>query len=152
MNFASTIVTATPKAGGAPIQYTSDTTWNEEDFLGEAQADKERGKQFVGNDGETFQTIHRYSSSGKREVTLLDGEVADALTGWAQQNPTIHFDFVFQFQRIENDASSIRRHVHTDCFIENTPARVMNNETATIKFMMKYGKLSVQDGSGNPVS
>ena len=151
LNFATQISTLTPLDGTGTLQYKSDSTYYAEEWLGEPQPDVERGKQFGGNDGVTSITIHKFWSGGKRDVTLFDCPFSDQLIGWAQQNPTVHFNYTWQYQRDENDTSSIRRVVHSDCFIENTPSRTGDNEKATIKFTMKYARIEIQDGQGNPV-
>jgi len=149
--FGTIIATLTPKDGTAPIQYKADTTLDEEEILSEAQPAKERGKRFMSNDGQYSQVVQRYASNGKRDFSVFDAAIADRLTGWAQANPTKKFDFAFRYQRDELDAADIRIQFHSDCFFENTPARVISNEIATVKFTLNYGKLSVQDGAGNPV-
>lgn len=154
MNFASIIATLTPrKSGVAPIQFRADTTWDEEEWLGEPQPAKERGRRFMSNDGQRSVTIHRFASNGTREFSMIDGPEADQLIGWAQQNPTIHFDLDFSYQRDENDGTSIRKQVMRDCFIQNTPARALNNDVVVVKFTINYNSLVVQDAqTGNPVA
>jgi len=150
LNFATIIVTLTPKDSAvAPVQYQADTTMDEEDILSEPQPDKERGRRFMANDGVNSQVIQRYASNGKRDFMVFDSAIADQLTSWAQRNPTVYFDYDFQYQADEQDVTTIRKQVHSDCFFENTPARVINNEVAGIKFTMNYGKLQIQDANGN---
>lgn len=152
LNFGTIIATLTPKDSSvAPIQYKADTTWDEEEFLGEPQPAKERGRRFMSNDGEYSQVVLRYASNGKREFQVFDDDIADQLISWAQRNPTVVFDLAFRYQRDGADASAIRTQFHSDCFFENTPARVLSNDVACVKFTLNYGKLSVLDANGNPV-
>lgn len=153
MNFASLIATLTPRTPGlAGIQFKADTTWDEEEWLGEPQPAKERGKRFMSNDGRRSVTVHRFASNGTRDFSMIDGPEADQLIGWAQQNPTIHFDLDFVYQRNEIDVTQIRRQTMTDCFVQNTPARALNNDIVIVKFTVNYGSLTVYDNStGQPV-
>lgn len=150
LNFATIIATLTPKDSAvSPVQYLSDTTIDEEDILSEPQPAKERGRRFMSNDGVNSQVIQRYASNGKRDFTVFDSAIADQLISWAQRNPTVYFDLDFQYQADEQDSTTIRKQIHSDCFFENTPARVINNEVAGIKFTVNYGKLQIQDANGN---
>lgn len=152
LNFATIIATLTPKDSTIPpVQYQADTTMDEEDILGEPQPAKERGRRFMSNDGTNSQVIQRYASNGKRDFNVFDSSIADQLISWAQRNPTVFFDFEFRYQADEQDITTIRNQVHFDCFFENTPARVINNEVAGIKFTTNYGKLQIQDSNGNPL-
>jgi len=152
LEFATIIVTLIPRDTSiGPVQYASDTTFDEEEFLGEPQPAKERGRRFMSNDGNKSTVIQRYASNGKREATIFDGIIADSLISWAQRNPTVYFDYIFQYQRNIEGTQDIRKHVHTDCFIENTPGRAMSNDIAVIKFMLNYGKFQIQDQDGNPL-
>jgi len=152
IEFATIIGTLTPRDTSIPpIQFASDTTFDEEEFLGEPQPAKERGRRFMSNDGERSTVIQRYASNGKRDVTLFDGIFSDQLIGWAQKNPTVYFNFMFQYKRNIEGTEDVRKHFHKNCFIENTPARAMSNEIAVIKFTMNYEKLQLQDQNGNPL-
>lgn len=154
MNFASIIATLTPRNSAfSPIQFRADTTWDEEEWLGEPQPAKERGRRFMSNDGQRSVTIHRFASNGTRDFSMIDGPEADQLIGWAQQNPTVHFDMVFTYQRDEVDGTSIRTQKMFDCFVQNTPARALSNDVVVTKFTINYNQLSVINSqTGNPVS
>lgn len=152
IEFASIIGNFTPRDTSiSPIQYTSETTSDEEEFLGEPQPAKERGRRFMSNDGQRSTVIQRYASNGKRDITLFDGPFADQLISWAQRNPTVFFDFMFQYKRNIEGTEDIRKHYHKDCYIENTPARAISNDIAVIKFTLNYAKLQLQDQDGNPL-
>lgn len=152
LEFATIIGTFIPRDSSvSPIQYTAETTFDEETFLGEPQPVKERGRRFMSNDGEISNVIQRYASNGKRDISVFDGIFSDQLTGWAQRNPTVYFDFTFQYKRNLNGVTDIRKHFHKDCYIENTPAREISNEIAIIKFTINYGKLQLQDQNGKPL-
>lgn len=152
LNFGTIIATLTPRiADVAPIQYFSDTTLDEEEILSEPQPAKERIRRFMGNDGNYSQSILRYASNGKRDFSVFDGPICDQLISWAQRNPSVPFDFSFRYQTNLQDAATFRTQFHTNCVFENTPARVISNEIAVVKFTFNYEKLSVLDADGNAV-
>ncbi len=154
MNFGTIIATFTPLDNSiAPIQYQADTTFDEEEFLSEPQPAKERGRRFMSNNGFDSTTIHRYASNGTRDFSVFDGPIAKQLEGWAEQNPTVHFNLDFSYQLEEQDSASIVIQRHLDAFFSNTPARVISNDVAVIKFTLNYGKLQNIDGAtGQPVA
>lgn len=153
MDFASVLAIFTPKVGGfSPIVFKADVFFNEEEFLGEPQPDKDRARLFMGNDGETGQYIDLFAKSGKRDITIFDGAESDALQNWAYKNPQPLFDLAFTYTRNDQDASQVRTHFHTDCKTMNQPARAMSNDIAVVKFTFKYVKIAILNAAGNPVS
>lgn len=153
MNFATVTVTMTPTTAGlAPITFSADTFFNEEEILGEAQPTKDRARPFMSNDGTTGQYIDIFAVSGKRDLTIFDGPEADKLQGWALRNPQPMFDLAFTYQRNDQDSSEVRTYLHQDCKFMNHPARVISNDIATVKFNFHYMNLSILNAAGNPVS
>lgn len=153
MDFASVLAIFTPKISGlAPVTFKADVFFNEEEFLGEPQPDKDRARLFMSNDGQTGQYIDVFAVSGKRDLTIFDGLQCDELMGWAFRNPQPLFDLAFTYTRNDQDASQIRTHMHTDCKFMNHPARAMSNDIAVVKFTFKYVKLAILNAAGNPVS
>jgi len=152
INFGTIIGTLTPKDSSIkPISYQAETTSDEETFLSEPQPAKERGRRFMSNDGNKSQVILRYASNGKRDLVVFDDTIADQLISWAQKNPTVIFDFDFRYMRDHQGSQVVRNQFHEDCYFENTPAREMSNDIATIKFSLNYAKLSITDANGNPL-
>lgn len=153
MDFASVIVTCTPKSPGlAPIVFKASSFFNEEEFLSEPQPDRDRARPFMSNDGRTGQYIDNFAKAGKRDLTIFDGPEADKLQGWAYLNPQPLFDLSFRYQRNSQDESEVRTHFHTDCKILNHPARAMSNDIAVKKFNFHYMQLAILDEAGNPVA
>lgn len=153
MNFATAVMVLTPKDPSlAPITVTSEGFFNEEEFLGEPQPDKERARYFADNSGNTGQYIDIFAIAGKRDLTVFDGPEADKLQKYSYSNPQPLFDCAVTYQRNDQDASQRRTHLHSDCKFVNHPARVMSNDVATLKFSLHYGKLQIVDGAGNPVA
>lgn len=153
MSFATIIAIFTPKTAGlAPITYKADVFLNEEECLSEPQPDKERSRYFAANDGNQGQYIDIYAISGKRDLTIFDGPEADKLVGWALTNPQPMFDLAFTYKRNDQDDSQVRTQLHENCKFMNHPVRAVSNDVATLKFSTHYGKLSVLDAAGNPVS
>lgn len=152
MNYASLIAAFTPSNQSlAPITYDASIFFTEEEFLGEAQPDRETSKQFASNDGNTVQYIDNYATTGKRDITLIDGPAADALMHWAYLRPRPMFSLSARFQRNDQDEAQIREYFHKDCKITNHPARVMSNDIVVIKFTIQYGNIQLLDEDGNPV-
>lgn len=153
MNFATVIVAFTPKASGfQPITFKAEVFFNEEEFLGEAQPDKDRARLFMGNDGNNGQYIDIFAKAGKRDLTIFDGPAADKLQRWAFSNPQPAFDFSFVYQRNDQDAASVRTHFHKNCKILNHPTRVMSNDIAVVRFNIQYAGLEILNAVGQPVS
>lgn len=151
LQFATILATFTPQDGSPPIQLQSQTWFDEEEFLGETQPAKERGRRFMSTNGVYSQVIQRYATNGKRDITVFDMPQCDQLVSIAQRNPYPIFDFAFRYQREQSDVTSIRVHYHWDCFIENTPFRAISNEIAVVKFTINYGRVQLQDGNGAPI-
>jgi hypothetical protein len=152
MNYATAIAIITPKVGGfPPLAIKADTFFNEEEFLAEPQPARDRARQFMSNDGETVQYIDIFAIAGKRDVTLLDGDLTDLFISQAMSNPQPLFDFAFTYQRNDQDASKIRTQNHIDCKIMNHPVRALSNDIAVVKFTLAYAKIQLLDFTGNPV-
>lgn len=152
MNFASIIATFTPAdTGFSPIVFTAETTFNEEEFLGEPQPDRERARLFMSNDGNTGQYLDIFAISGKRDLTIFDGIPSDLLQGWVYSNPQPMFDFAFVYQRNYQNSTDIRTHLHTGCKFMNHPARAMSNDVTVVKFTFKYAKLQILGPTGAPL-
>ncbi len=152
MNFATIIMTLTPHdTNYSPLVLKSDTLFNEEEFLGEPQPDKDRTRWFASNDGVTGQYLDIFAIAGKRDLTIIDGSFADLLQNYAYANPQPMFDFDFRYQRNDQDNSQIRTHSHKDCKFTNHPARVMSNDIVVTKFTLHYGTIKILDVDGNPV-
>lgn len=153
MNFATVIATFTPTvAGFNPVVFKAKVFFNEEEFLTEPQADKERARLFMSNDGDAGQYIDIFAIAGKRDITIFDGPESDQLQGWAYANPQPSFDFSFVYQRNDQDATEVRTHFHKNCKFMNHPARAMSNDVAVLRFTFQYAKLQILDASGSPVS
>lgn len=150
--FASVIVTLTPVLNATgQIQYQADTIFQEEEFLSEPQPAADRGNRFMALNGANSQVIFNYATNGSRDFQIFDSPVSDALLGWALRNPMVIFDFTFQYQGTQQDISTIRKQFHKNCFIKNTPARVMSRDTSVIRFNLDYESLAVLDSDGAPV-
>ncbi len=146
LSLASIIATLTPVSpSGLPtLQWTAESSWDEGDFLSEPSPTKPRGKRFMARTGRRSVVIANNSSSGARDIELIDGPDTDALIAYAQQNdPMVRFNFDVQYQRDDVDGGSIRVHKHVNAFITNTPARVINADVVTVKFNIDYEQLSV---------
>lgn len=153
MSFASVKVTITPHdASYPPIFFGADGTYTEEEFLSEPQPNSDRAKLFMGNDGESHQYIDRYAIDGKRDLTIFDSPITDALDRMALANPQPEFDLDFQYQRNYQDDNEIRSYRHEGCKFMNQPGRGMNNSVATKKYTFMYAKLLKLDATGVPVS
>lgn len=153
IQFASIVGTFQPVSNSDidPIQFEAETTSDEETFLGSPQPAGKRGRRFMGNDGVNSTVILKYANNGVREITLFDGPFVDSLIGWAQQNPTIFFNFTLRYERVLEGTTDIRDHVHTNCFIENVPGREMNNDIAVVKFDLNYERFQTLDENGAPI-
>lgn len=153
MNFATVIVSVIPKNSTAfpPVVFQADGFFHEEEFLGEPQPDMDRARLFMSNDGVAGQYIDRFAKTGKRDLTIFDGPVADALQKMAYSNPQPTCDISVSYQRNDQDAAQRRTHLHTDCKFMNHPARALNNDVATVKFNFKYANLQIQTGTGESV-
>lgn len=139
IDFATLILTVTPRTSGAtPLTFTSSEVMNEQEILGEVQLKKERGERYMAADGETSTTVHNYAKNGQRDLTIMDGEAAETLLGYFQQNPTVHFDLDVQYTRVEQDASTVRIQRHRNCFIRNSAVRVISPEVVTNKFTIDF--------------
>lgn len=146
LSLASIIATFTPvsPAGLPTLQFTAESSWDEEDFLSEPQPMKETGKRFMARTGRRSVVIFNNSSAGTRDLQLIDGPDTDALIGYAQQiNPRVRFNLDFLYQRDDVDTGSVRMHKHINCFIKNTPARVINADVVLVKFTIDYEQLAV---------
>src|SRR4029079_3115741 len=133
----------------APITYVSSEFFNEEEWLSEPQPDKETSRQFASNDGNTVQYIDNYATTGKRDITIIDGPEADLLMHWAYLRPRPMFALAVTFQRNDQDAAEVRTYFHKDCKIVNHPARVLSNDIVVIKFTIKYGNIQLLGPSGS---
>jgi len=152
MNFASVLVTITPAVTSFPsIVFAADVFLNEEEFLSEPTPDKDRAKYFASNDGATGQYIDIFARSGKRDISLIDGDEADKLAHMAMANPQPMFDMTFRYQRNDQDATEVRESFHKNCKIYNHPDRVMSNDIILKKFTFHYGDLQFLGPDGNPV-
>lgn len=152
MNFASVIATFTPNATGfSPVVFKSDTFFNEEEFLGEPQPDRERARLFMSNDGNAGQYLDIFAISGKRDITIFDGIQADLLQHWAFNNPQPMFDLSFSYQRNDQTAAEIRTHIHYGCKFMNHPARAMSNDIVVVKFTFKYAKFEILGPTGSKI-
>lgn len=140
MNFATIIGTITPINNSAfnAISFKADTTWDESSILAEPALGKPRGRRFISMDGSSSTTIHNYSKAGTRDFIMFDTEAAEKLMKYYSNNPTVHFDFDFQYQLEEQDDSKIRIQRHKDVFIANQPAREVSNDVAIIRFSLDY--------------
>lgn len=153
MNFATVIAAFTPKVPGfPPVTFKADVFFDEEEFLGEPQPNGDRARQFMDNTGQVAQYIDRFAINGKRDLTIFDGDAADALQKMAYSNPQPMFDLSFSYQRNDQDASSVITHRHTDCKFMNHPARAMSKDIAVVKFTFAYAKVQPLDAIGNLVS
>lgn len=152
MNFASVIATFTPHASGfSPVVFTADVFFSEEEFLSEPQPDRDRARLFMSNDGNAGQYIDIFAVSGKRDITIIDGDAADQLTHWAYHNPQPMFDLDFLYQRNDQLASEIRTQRHESCKFMNHPGRALSNDIVVVKFSFKYAKLQLLNYNGSPV-
>lgn len=153
MNLASVIAAFTPAVSSfKAVTFRSDVFFNEEEFLSEPQPLKERTRPFMSNDGNTVQYLDLFAINGKRDISIIDGEEADALIGYCMSNPQPMFNLSFRYQRNDQDATQVREQFHRDCKFLNHPVRVMSNDIVLVKFTFHYAKLSVLDANGNPVS
>jgi hypothetical protein len=153
IDFATLLLTITPKKAGAnPLAFRSEVVYNEGEILGDIQLKRDLGERFMAGDGESSTTVHNYARNGQRDLTLMDGDEAEALQGFINQNPIVHFDFDFQYYRVEQDASKIRIQRHRNCFIRNLPVRVVTPDGVTLKFTIDFEKhQTINAATGLPV-
>lgn len=153
MNYATVTAAFTPiSAGFKSKTFSSDIFSSEEEFLGEPQPFKERAKPFVSNDGNVVQWIDIFSTAGKRDVTIFDGDALDFLLSWFYSNPQPLFNLGITYLRNDQIQTQVRTQMHLGCKVLNTPMRVLSNEIAVVKFTLGYGKLIPQDSEGSLVS
>lgn len=152
MDYATAIAILTPKDPSlAPIAMKADTFFHEEEFLGELQPDMDRARLFMSNDGQTGQYVDRYAITGKRDITLIEGVLTDAMQSWALRNPQPMFDLSFSYQRNSQDASTVVTHMHYGCKTMNHPAKALSNDIVVIKFTIKYSSFAMLNAAGQPI-
>lgn len=152
MNFATIIATFTPTVPGfKAVSFKADVFFNEEEFLSEPQPARPRARQFMSNDGQTAQYIDNFAINGKRDISIIDGEEADALIHMANSNPQPPWNMSFRYQRNDQDSAEVREHFHQYCKFDGHPARVMSNDIVIVKFTFMYSILSILGPDGNPV-